>query len=175
MHELHSSVKFNNLLYHYKGSTKDKDSSIYNNAKSIFDMIKNKKISLSHAEENQANLRSNLADIKVGRKNNSAQKKVIKNVENFRDSQQAVIDFCKDCSSMLIDAPYDAKQQKGEGLKILTPKQMLQILPIAFAQVKAGNNSESLLNEFRQIVYFLYQSKEITKKVYNNIIKSVKV
>ena len=49
---------------------------------------------------------------------------------------------------------------------------MLQRLPIALAQVKAGNNSESLLNEIRQIVYSLYQSKQITKKVYNNIIKS---
>ena len=57
--------------------------------------------------------------------------------------------------------------------KILTAKQMLQRLPIALAQVKAGNNSESLLNEIRQIVYSLYQSKQITKKVYNNIIKSV--
>ena len=58
-------------------------------------------------------------------------------------------------------------------LKILTSKQMLQRLPIALAQVKSGNNSESLLNEIRQIVYLLYQSKEITKKVYNNIIKSI--
>ena len=50
---------------------------------------------------------------------------------------------------------------------------MLQSLPIALAQVKAGNDSESLLNEIRQIVYSLYQSKKITKKVYNNIIKSM--
>ena len=50
---------------------------------------------------------------------------------------------------------------------------MLQRLPIAFAQLKAGNNSKSLLNEIRQIVYSLYQWKEITKKVYNNIIKSM--
>ena len=48
---------------------------------------------------------------------------------------------------------------------------MLQRLPIAIAQVKAGNNSESLLNEIRQIVYSLCQSKEIIKKVYDNIIK----
>ena len=68
MHELHNSVKFGSLLYHYKGSTDDKDFSICNNAKSIFDMIKNKEISLSHAEENQANLKSSLADIKVGGK-----------------------------------------------------------------------------------------------------------
>ena len=59
--------------------------------------------------------------------------------------------------------------------KVLTPKQMLQRLPIALAQVKAGNNSESLLNEIRQIVFSLYQSKRITKKVYNNITKSINI
>ena len=76
---------------------------------------------------------------------------------------------------MLSDANYNAKQNKteGTGLKILSPKQMLQRLPIALAQVKAGNNSESLLNEIRQIVYSLYQSKQITKKVYNKIIESI--
>ena len=68
---------------------------------------------------------------------------------------------------MLPEAKYKTKY--GEGLKTLTVKQMLQRLPIVLAQVKAGNNSESLLNEIRQILYFLYQSKEITKKVYNNI------
>ena len=52
---------------------------------------------------------------------------------------------------------------------------MLQRLPIALAQIKAGNNSLGLLNEIRQIVYSLYQSKEITKNVCNNIIKSIKV
>ena len=50
---------------------------------------------------------------------------------------------------------------------------MLQRLPITLAQVKAGNNSENLLNEIKQIFYSLYQSKEITKGVYNNIIKSI--
>ena len=52
---------------------------------------------------------------------------------------------------------------------------MLQRLPIALSQIKASNNSQNLLNEIRQIVYSLYQSKEITKKVYNNTIKSRKV
>ena len=169
MNELHSSVKFDNLLYNYKGPIKDKDFSMYSDAKSLFDMIKNKDISLSCAEENQADLESK----KV--KNNRAQKKVIQKVEKFRDSRQAVINFYKDYSSMVINAAYDAKQQKGTGLKILTPKQMLQTLPLALAQIKAGNNSEHLLNEIKQIVYSLYRSKEITKKVYNNIIKSIKV
>ena len=62
---------------------------------------------------------------------------------------------------------------KIKGIKILTPKQMFQRLPIALAQVKAGNSSESLLNKIRQIVYSLYQSKQITKKLYNNVIKSI--
>ena len=56
------------------------------------------------------------------------------------------------------------KATKGTGLKILTPKQMLQRLPIARAPVKSGNNSENLLNEIMQIVYSLYRSKEIAKK-----------
>ena len=50
---------------------------------------------------------------------------------------------------------------------------MLQRLPIALAQVKAGNNSQNLLHEIKQIIYSLYQSKEITKKVYNNLMKSL--
>ena len=54
-------------------------------------------------------------------------------------------------------------------------KQMLQRLPIVLAQVKASNNSERLLNKIRKTFYSLHQSKEITKKVYNNIIKSIEI
>ena len=91
-----------------------------------------------------------------------------------------------ECREKVLNA-FDSKifpiKTKGTGylesepssFKILTPNQMLKRLPIALAQVKAGNNSESLLNEIRQIVYSLYRSKEITKKVYNNIINSIKV
>ena len=60
------------------------------------------------------------------------------------------------------------KQKREQDLEY-TPGQMLQRLPIALAQLKVGNNSEKLLNEIRHIVYSLYQSKGITKKVYNNI------
>ena len=76
---------------------------------------------------------------------------------------------------MFLDSAYKSKQNEteGKGLEILTPKQMLQRLPIAFGQVKAGNNSKSLLSEIRQIAYSLYQSKQNTKKVYNNIIESI--
>ena len=55
------------------------------------------------------------------------------------------------------------EQQKGEGLKILTPNQMLSRLPITLAQLKAGNNSEKLKNEIRQLLYSLYRSKKLTK------------
>ena len=64
---------------------------------------------------------------------------------------------------------------RGEILKILTPKQMLQRLPIAFAQIKAGNTSENVLNGIRQIIYSLQWAKEITKKVDNNIMNSIKL
>ena len=74
---------------------------------------------------------------------------------------------------MILDAVY--KATNGTGLKLLTSKQMLQRLPIALAQVKAGNTSEGLLNEIRQIVYSLYQSKQINKKVYHNVIKSIQL
>ena len=75
-----------------------------------------------------------------------------------------------DNAKVISEDIYKSKQNetKGKRLKILTPKQMLQRLPIALAQVKAGNNSESLLNEIRRIVCSLYQSKQTTKKVYTN-------
>ena len=69
-------------------------------------------------------------------------------------ARSEAIKFYDDYSLMMSEANY--KATKGTGLKILTPKQMLQRLPIAIAQVKASNNSESLLNEIKQIVYSLY-------------------
>ena len=86
---------------------------------------------------------------------------MIDNLNEFFNSREEVINFFRHYIEMLSDANYYAKQDetKGTGLKILTPKQMLQRLPIALAQVKAGNNSEILLNEIRQIVYSLYQPK----------------
>ena len=70
---------------------------------------------------------------------------------------------------------YFNKQQKVKGIKILTPKQMFQRLPIALAQVKADNTSEDLLNEIRQIIYSLQQTKWITENVYNSILNSIKL
>ena len=71
--------------------------------------------------------------------------------------------FIEDYGSIILEAK--RKATEGKGLKILAPKQMLRRLPIALAQIKAGNNSKKSLNEIRQIVYSLYQSKGITKKL----------
>ena len=90
-------------------------------------------------------------------------------------ARNEAIKFYDDYSLMMSKARSKAKQSetKEKGLKILTPKQMFQRLPIALAQVKAGNNSENLLNETRQIIYSQYQSKESTKKIYNNLMESL--
>ena len=81
--------------------------------------------------------------------------------------------FYDDYSLMMTETKTKARATKGTELKILTPRQMLQRLPIALAQVKAVNNSENLLNEIKQIVYSLYKSKQITKGVYNHIIEFI--
>ena len=65
---------------------------------------------------------------------------------------------------------FNKQDQEGKGLKILTPNQMLSRLPIALAQLKAGNNSERLKNEIRQLFYSLYRSENMTKQVYNNLV-----
>ena len=62
------------------------------------------------------------------------------------------------------------RQQQGQGLKILTPSQMLSRLPISLAQLKAGNNSEKLKNEIRQLLYSLYRSKKLTKQLYKSLV-----
>ena len=122
--------------------------------------------------EQQKHFYKYLNIIRIGNKNDN-KKKVLANANilfNGRNSK-----FIEDYGSMILEAKRLAKEeQDGKGLKILTPNQMLKRLPIALAQIKAGNNSDSLLNEIRQIVYSLYRSKEISKKVYNNIISSIK-
>ena len=101
------------------------------------------------------------------------QKGALKNIKLLYESRQAVIELFNDYSSIASEAKYKIKN--GEGLKMLTPKEMLQRLPIALAQIKAGSTSEYLLNKITQIIYSLCRAKEITEKVYNNIMNSTKV
>ena len=65
---------------------------------------------------------------------------------------------------------FNDKIQSGQGIKILTPNQMLSRLPISLAQLNAGNNSEKLKNEIRQLLYSLYRSKKLTKNIYKSLV-----
>ena len=170
MSELYVSVNYNNLKFEYVGSFDDVSFSEYKDSNELFNAIKNNQIKFSEVKNKQNNFLKKLNEVKIGKKT-IKQKETINVLEKFYKSREEVINFFRDYIEMLSDANYNARKNetKGKGLKILTPKQMLQRLPKALAQVKAGNNSESLLNEIRQIVYSLYQSKQITKKVYNNI------
>ena len=168
------SVGYNKLNFEYVGPTKDVSFYEYMDSKELFNAIKNSQIKFSEANNKQNEFLNKLNEVKIGKKT-TKQKEVINNLEDFYKPREEVINFFNDYVEMLSVANYNAKQNetKGKGLKILTPKPMLQRLPIALAQVKANNNSENLLNEIRQIVYSQYQSKEITKKVYNNLMKSL--
>ena len=173
MNELYDSVDMNKLKFEY-ANKKNKKVSFYEYAdsKEPFNKLKDNRISFSDAQKKQEDFLKKLNKVKIGNKNNE-QKTVIDN--KFYHSKDEVLNFSKDYIKIFFDAIYEAKQNETIGTepKILTPKQMLQRLQLALAQVKAGNNSEGLSNEIRQIVYPLYQSKEITKKVYNSIIKSI--
>ena len=78
----------------------------------------------------------------------------------FHKAREKVIRLFSDYNTIVSKAKYELKH--GKGFKILTPKQILQILTIALAQVKAGNTSENLISGIKQIIYSLYQAKEIT-------------
>ena len=102
-------------------------------------MIKNSQIKFKDAKNKQNNFLKELNKVKMGNKT-IEQRETISNLEKFYKSREEVINFFRDYIEMLSDANYDARKNKteGKGLEILTPKQMLQRLPIALAQVKAG-------------------------------------
>ena len=136
------------------------------------------KITLEVADKDQSNSLNSIRDFRDKTRPQNDKKKqekeiVPKNLYKFFEAREIFLDgFHSKIFSIKSKGLGTLHTDRSE-LKILTPKQMLQRIAIALAQAKAGNNSENLLNENRQIVYSLYQSKEITKKVYNNIIKSI--
>ena len=168
--ELDKKVNPNDLICRYKGNTPKKEFNSNDNALDLIDKVKNSEIKLAEIKNNQINFISNLAEIKRGSEKTKEQKNAIYNIEMLYKARKEAINFFDDYSLMVSEAKTKAKNKiSSKGLKILTPKQMLQRLAIALVQVKAGNNSESLLNEIKQIVYSLYQSKEITVKIQNKI------
>ena len=176
--EMNNEIDYDDLDYVILSKDMEYNFSIEKDPISLLKAIKDGEISLKEARDRQRNYLQYLNIIRKGHKN-SVEKRTLSNIENHFNAREKVIKFIEDYGSKVLEARRLAKEQEGKGanemLKILTPNQMLKRLPIALAQVKAGNNSESLLNEIRQIVYSLYRSKEITKKVYSNIINSIKV
>ena len=170
---MNNKIDYNNLKYVVVSSGDEYRFDKLEDPISFLNDIKKGKISLKEAKDQQQSYYNYLNTIQRGNKN-ANQKKVLANINIYFNARNNAIKFIEDYGSMILEAKRLAKQE-GTELKLLTPNQMLKRLPIALAQISAGNNSESLLNEIRQIAYSLYRSKEISKKVYNNIIKSVKV
>ena len=163
----------------YKGTNKTYNFRNFKTIRTFGNEIRNSVISLDTTNIEQANLLSYVYDFsKKTRPRNPAQRQLKADIV---DSVTSLVQGREMLSNAFKSGIFQISKEEQEGtgvndmLKILTPNQMLKRLPIALAQVKAGNNSESLLNEIRQIIYSLYRSKEITKKVYNNIINSIKV
>ena len=101
-------------------------------------------------------INSRLRDLKEKIEDMKEEEKETKNSNEIVDIVENILEF--------------NRQQQGQGLKILTPNQMLNRLPISLTQLKAGNNSEKLKNEIRQLLYSLYRSKKLTKQIYKSLI-----
>ena len=175
-------INYNKIIYHFKTPGITPINFIkFKGPFSIFKEIRDGDKTLQEVEEDQKNFKSKLGEITSGNPHHKEgyQVDTIESPKNIFDSRQKFIDLFNDITRIKSEGIYKSKQnetkQCGTGLKILTPKQFLQRFPIALPQVKAGNNSESLLNEIRKIVYSLYQSKEIMKKAYNGIFKSMQL
>ena len=134
------------------------------------------KITLEEADKDHSDL-ANLINEFTKKRPKSDEKKqekiVTKNLCNFLNAREMVPNGFKSKIFLTKSTGTGILNTDNSKLKISTPKQMPQGLPIALAQVKGGNSSKNLLHEIRQIIYSLYQAKEITKKVYNNLMKSL--
>ena len=173
--ELNNKTDYNDLNYVVVGIGDKYSFDDLDDPLTLLNNIKKIKLSMGKAMEHQYNFHKYLNLIRIGNKNDN-QKRTLANINAFYNARDNAIQFIHDYGRIILEAKSQAMEEKfGKGLKILTPNQMLKTLLIAVAPIKAGNNSESLLNEIRQIAYSLYRSKEITKKVYNNIINSIKV
>ena len=135
---------------------------------SFGDSIYTAKINIDEAQIYQGNLLENIVKFdnksKQKTREGKAKKRNILIVYSHSDSVNALYEGRESTLNAFESGIIPVKVTKGEGLKILSPKHMLQRLKIALVQVKASNASENLLNEIRQIRYSLYQAKEFTKK-----------
>ena len=105
-------------------------------------------------------INSRLSDLKNEMENLGEEEKETEKPNELIDVVEKILEFNK-------------QNQTGEGVKILTPDQMLSRLPISLAQLKAGNNSQKLKNEIRKLLHSLYRSKKLPKQLYNNLINAI--
>ena len=154
--EMNNEVDYDDLDYVVLSGDMEYKFSIEKDPISLLNAIKKGKKSLEEAKEKQKNCYSYLNTMRKGNKH-ASQKRTLTNINILFNARDNAINYIEDYSSMILEAKKLAREQEGTGLKILTSNQMLKRLPIALAQIKAGNNSESLLNEIRQIVYYLYR------------------
>ena len=127
---------------------------------------------------NEANKNHNILLEFILQFNDKARSRLKVDKEKKRSTYESVNTLYKgsECTlNAFKSVTFPLKTLQGKRLKVLSPKQTFQRLPIRLAQVKAGNTSENLLNEIFQIINSLHQAKEITKKVYNNIMNSIKL
>ena len=149
------------MIYRYKGKTADAKFDEFDNAINIASKVQDSKIDLADVKNNQQKFKSYLGEIKKGNKS-KVQKNTLFNIEMLYKARNEAIKFYDDYSLMMSEAK--VKAVKGTGLKLLSPKQMLESLPITLAQIKAGNNSERLLNEISQNCLFFVSVKTNYKK-----------
>ena len=140
--ELDEKVNRNHLVYRYKAKSPDEKFDKYDNPLDLINKIRNGEVKLSSVKNDQTIFKSHLGEIKKrnNKKRSKEQKNALYNTEMLYKVRNKAIKFFDEYSSMMSEAKN--KATKGTELKILTPKQMLQRLPIALAQVQAGNNSE---------------------------------
>ena len=140
---MNNEIDYDDLDYVVLSSDMEYKFSIEKHPISLLNAIKKGDMSLEEAKNRQKDYLKYLNIIRKGNKNS---RKTLSNIENYFNARNSAIKFIEDYGSMILEAKRLAKEsQEGEGLKLLTPNQMLKRLPIALAQVKAGNNSETLL------------------------------
>ena len=157
--EIEKKVDRNRMVY--KGTNKTYDFRNYKTIRAFGNEIRNMSISLDTANIEQANLLSYISDFMKTKPRDPEKRKlrsdVLNSVSSLVQGREMVLTAFKSGIFWVSKESQEGEgANEGEGLKILTPNQMLTRLPIALAQVKAGNNSESLLNEIRKIVYSLH-------------------
>ena len=188
--ELTNKIKHDDLTYYFTGNTARKRFDDVNNVIELFLKIQSGEMKLEEAKKLQNAFKWNLKEKLKGRHKSEEQKMTLENNKFLYESWEAVIKLFKDYSLVVSEAKYESNHGKEilsmlarvahigklfdySNLEILCPKQMLQRLPAAIAQVKVGNISQNLLSQIRQILYSFYGVKQITKKVYNKIINSI--